>query len=265
MGFDAPVRIRARVEQRAHHIEVGRLLFLHLLGLRKARPRLPLRVDRGPEGRRAVARGGEIGIGSARDEEHRHVELPVDHGHQEGARGIAGPGLVDRRMAVEQRTRRLDMTLAGGVQQRREPALCGNRRIDLFRIEVVCRTGRITVAGRGAFFRVGRRDLPGREQLARRMHGGLHLAGRGRLTLHDRGVEHLALSLGRRAIQRALLRDVDRLRRDARVRAALEEHTDRVGAVLRRREHQRGLAPCRLARIRIRAVIEQHLHQRRCA
>jgi hypothetical protein len=35
------------------------------------------------------------------DQEHRHVELAVDHRHQERRGRVAGAGLVDRRAAVE--------------------------------------------------------------------------------------------------------------------------------------------------------------------
>ena len=50
---------------------------------------------------------------------------------------VAGADLIDRRAAVEQRARRVDVALPRGVQQRGQAALARDRRVDLFRIEVV--------------------------------------------------------------------------------------------------------------------------------
>src|SRR5207253_2266771 len=83
-------RIRARVEQRFHHVEVGGGLLLRFLRLRKARARLPLRADGGPQRRDAVTGGDEVRIGLVPDEEHGHVELTVDGGHQQRRRRDAG-------------------------------------------------------------------------------------------------------------------------------------------------------------------------------
>ena len=66
----------------------------------------------------AVVLRGEVRIGAALDQQHRHVELAVDDRGQQRAGVVAGLGLVDVGAAVEQRVGRVEVALARGVQQR---------------------------------------------------------------------------------------------------------------------------------------------------
>ena len=202
MRRDAVIDVRALVEQRLHHLEIGVLLQLHLLRLREARARLPHRVDGGPQRRHAVVLRGEVRIGAALDQHHRHVELAVDDRGQQRAGAVAGVDLVDVGAAVEQRFGRLDVALARRVQQRRHAALGRDRRIDLFGIEAARSAGA---------FGSGGGILPDRSSLARRLDRGLHLAGRrlGFGFLADEAFDDLALAIGGGAIELALLGDVD--------------------------------------------------------
>ena len=143
--------------------------------------------------------------------------------------------------------------------KRGQAALGRDRRVDFFGIEVVRRAGRVAIVGGRALLGVGRRNLAGCEQLARRLHRRLNLAGGRLLALRHGGLEHLALPLGCRAIERALLLDVDRLGRDPRIGAAREQHRDRLRAVLRRRVDQRRLPPVRVLGIGVGAVVEEDL------
>ena len=117
------VGVGAGLEQRRHHVQIGRLLQTVLLRLRIAGPRLPLGVHRRPQGSDPVEAGREVGVGAAVDEHQGEIEVRVDGGHQKGARGVAGSDLVDVGAAVEQGHRRPDVSLPHGVEEGRQPAL----------------------------------------------------------------------------------------------------------------------------------------------
>ena len=76
----------------------------------------PLGLEHREEGSDAVGVGGQIGVGAALDEQHRHVELAVERGDGERA-GPVARDLVDVGAAVQQHPGHLEVALAGGVQQ----------------------------------------------------------------------------------------------------------------------------------------------------
>ena len=156
---------------------------------------------------------------------------------QQRAGAVTGVDLVDVGAAVEQRGRGFEVSLARGVQQRRHAALGGDRRVDLFGIEIadVRIDRRVGIA---------RRNLAGAHDLAARFDRGRNLARRrlGLRVLADEAFDHLALFFGGGAIERAELRDVDHLGGDRRIGAAREQRLDGLGAIQARRENQRRLA-----------------------
>ena len=81
-----------------------------------------MRVQGGKE-RCGAGVAGNVGVRSAIEEQKREVEMPVDGGHQHGARVIPGAHLVDVRSAVEERHGRLHLSFPRGVKQRRQATL----------------------------------------------------------------------------------------------------------------------------------------------
>ena len=208
------VGVRALVEQRLHDLEVGGLLQFHLLGLREPGTRLPRHIRGRPERRHAVVLGGNVRVGAPLDQHHRRVELAVDDGSQQRARGVAGVDGINVGAAFEQSKRGLHVALAGGVEQRGHAALGRHGRIDLVGVET---------AGRRRV-RVRRRNLARAEDFPRGFDRGLHLVGRGPALgfLADEAFDHLALALNGRAIDPALLGHVNRLGSDVYVGATLD-------------------------------------------
>ena len=115
------VRIRPRLEQRLHDVQVGGLLLIVGAGLRVARPRRPLQVER-REQRGGSGVGGDVRVGAPLDEAQREVEMPVHRGDLQRARAVAAHA-IDVGPGVEQRQRHVDVPLAGGVQQRGQAPL----------------------------------------------------------------------------------------------------------------------------------------------
>ena len=84
--------------------------------------RRPVHVEGRVEGRGAgVAR--EVGVGAAREEFHREIEMSVDHRDEQRGRVVRGAPLVDVRTRVKQNERRVAVAFAGREQQRRQPAV----------------------------------------------------------------------------------------------------------------------------------------------
>ena len=233
------IRVGARLEQRPHHVQVGRLLEAVLLRLRKPGARLPLGVDRRPERRHAVEARRDVGVRAALDEHQGQVELGVDGRHQQRAGAVAGRDAVDVGPAVEERRRGGDVPLPRRVQQRRQPALGLDGR------------------GAGVGIRLGLGNLAGEVALASRQHGGLDLAR------HRSGVARLERlqdaplpSPGLRR-QPAVGDEIDGLRRDFGIGPARQQQPDGVNPAAGRREDERRLAPGLLPRVHVGAAVEQ--------
>ena len=158
--------------------------------------------------------------------------MAVDDGHQQRAGLVAGAHLVDVGAGVEQRLRGLDVSLARGEQQRRQPALRADQLVEAIR-------------------RASRR---------RRRRRRLCAAGAGALPRR-------VLPPVRRARCRLLLR-APSARRDRRpsvvdlvIGAAREQQLHRVDAVEGGGEHQRRL-PCARPGVDVRAGLEQRSSRR---
>ena len=190
MRLEPRVRIRAGGEQRLHHVEIRGLLLLHFLRLGITGARLPLRVHRGPERRGAVLRRSNVRIRSALEQEHRHIELAVDHGDQQRARALADAHLIDVRAAGDERGGSVDIALTRGVQQRRETALGSDRRIDLLWVETVGGGG---LGGCPGFALLRRGHFARSIQLARGFDRRLHLTRRRPLAFRHRGLQNFLL------------------------------------------------------------------------
>ena len=245
------VRIRPRLEQRRHDVEVGGFLLIVRAGLRIARPRRPLQVER-REQRRGPPVGGDVGIGAALDQPQRQIEVAVHGGDLQRARLVAAHP-IDVGPGVEQGQRHLGMTLAGRMQQGRQPALAPDP---------------FGVGARGAAFQLhalaAARNVVEGLHLTRRPDRGLHLTRGGppplllvRRRRRPEPVQHLLPPLRRRPVHRVERGEIDDPRSDVEICAALHQHVHRSEPVGRGGEHQRGLSPGPLPDVHVRSMVEQ--------
>ena len=168
--------------------------------------------------------------------------MPVDGGHQDRAGAIGRAHLVDVGAAVDQRERGVGVTVTRGEQERRQPTLCAHQ------IRIAQWFGLVAGVVVGGGPRATRCRAGDGRQTRGGAFGGPLLLDRG-----DPGVAGAALG-GVFAIAGA---DVDHLGGDGHVGAARGQAFDRLGAAVAGGEHQRGLSPLRLARIRIGAGVEE--------
>ena len=246
------VRVGPGVEQRPHDVKVGGLLLVVRAGLRIARPRRPLQVQRG-EQRRGPGVGGDAGVGAAPDEPQGEVEVAVHDGDLQRA-GTVAAGPIDVGAGAQQGHRHLGMTLPGRVQQGGQPALHTHP------FGVVARRAALDPRGVAALRRNVAESLHG----PRGPHRRLHLAGRGPPPLPVAGrrrraepVQHLLAPPGGGAVHGVEVGQVDHLRGDFEVRAALHQHVHRPEPVGGGGEHQGRLPPGALADVHVGPVVEK--------
>ena len=135
-------------------------------------------------------------------------------------------------------------SLPGRVQQRRQPALG-------LQLRPAEAGERIVVLA----FLLG--DFPGEIELASCEDGGLRLR-RGRIAVPaGERLEHRFLPLLRGLGQLVVGQEIHHPGRRVRIRAALEQGPDRIHAVARRREDERGLAPGGFPGVHLGAMIDQ--------
>jgi hypothetical protein len=266
MPVQARIRVRARLEQRAHHLDVRRLLLavLHRMGIR--RPGLPLPLQNGVERRRA-GDAGLVRVGSVLEEHLREVPLAVDGRHQQGRREVAARRLMSappsRSASVASRWP-CRTAWSNGVSppQRSTCSAYDSALFDLHSLPLPRLPPRRAPLRRLLVLR----PRPSRRAIALHLAGqldrGLDLAGVGCQSepppsLLTELVEGIGEAARGSLIGRRPLGDVHRAGRHVRIGARGEEHANRLGTVVRRGEDQRRLAPGALGDVRIDTPLEE--------
>ena len=121
MAVQPHIGVRAGAQQRLEDIQVGGLLLLVLGGVGVGRPRRPLALDHGEQGR-GPCTADQVRGGSAIEQLQCEVELAVDRGHEERGGLVAARGLIDVRSTIEQCRSRLGVPLSDRMQERGESA-----------------------------------------------------------------------------------------------------------------------------------------------